>query len=101
MSGNYILRDGEVVECKDVIEWSKWFEKSERKIAKTTIGDLLVSTVFLSIDHSFGTGPPVLFETMVFRGESSKDEICERYTTLEEARAGHEAICERLRINAP
>lgn len=27
-----------------------------------------VSTVFLAIDHAFGDGPPVLYETMIFGG---------------------------------
>jgi hypothetical protein len=42
--------------------------------------DVLVSTVFLAIDHNFGRdGEPVLFETMVFRGEEREQY---RYSTL-------------------
>ena len=47
-----------------------------------------VSTVFLGLDHSFGGGTPILFETMIFGGEY--DDYQERYHTLEEAQVGHE-----------
>lgn len=39
----------------------------ERVVAAWNNHGVLVSTVFLEIDHSF-LGPPLLFETMVFRG---------------------------------
>lgn len=47
-----------------------------------------VSTVFLSLDHNWGDGPPILFETMIFGGEH--DGYQERYRTWEEAEEGHE-----------
>lgn len=50
-----------------------------------------VSTVFLGLDHAWGDGPPMLFETMVFGG--SNDEYCERYSTWDEAEAGHKESC--------
>jgi len=64
------------------------------------IGSSEISTVFLSLDHSFGdSGGPVLFETMVLGGEHDGHQ--ERYRTYEEAEEGHTRICEmvdRLRI---
>ncbi len=54
-----------------------------------------ISTVFLAIDHSFGDGPPLLFETMVFGGEL--DQSQERYSTWDEAEAGHKAWVERVK----
>ena len=58
----------------------------------------LVSTVWLGLDHSFGGGPPVIFETMVFPigpdGEMIPSEIAtDRYCTEEEALKGHEEMC--------
>jgi hypothetical protein len=50
-----------------------------------------VSTVFLGIDHQYGGGPPLLFETMAF-GLPDDDEICERYSTEQQAREGHTAV---------
>jgi hypothetical protein len=89
MSGMYILKDGEPVLEPDLMTWAKWYENHEaRRVALTQIGDVKVSTVFLGIDHAFGEGAPVLFETMIFGGEH--DEYTNRYCTLEEAMIGHE-----------
>lgn len=50
--------------------------------------DYRISTVWLGVNHSFGDGPPIIFETMVF-GIEGADEYMQRYTTEEQARAGH------------
>jgi hypothetical protein len=87
---NYILKDGVPVLESNLLTWAKWFEGGDdkRRVAFTEIGGVKVSTVFLGIDHSFGGGAPVLFETMIFGGEHDKYQ--ERYCTLEEAMIGHE-----------
>jgi hypothetical protein len=83
----YILVDDEPV-AVDLMTWARWYEKADRTIAKAYIGKVLVSTVFLGLDHSFGSdGPPILYETMIFRGRH--DGYQERYSTLAEAKAGH------------
>jgi len=46
-----------------------------------------VSTVFLGLDHSLGTGKPVLWETMIFGG--LHDQYQSRYTSYEDAKIGH------------
>jgi hypothetical protein len=57
-----------------------------------------VSTVWLGLDHRFGdAGPPLIFESMVFVGDSSTNDDgddldCWRYSTEAEARAGHELL---------
>lgn len=56
---------------------------------------LEVSTVWLGINHAFGSSPPVIFETMVFTpapGELYMD----RYCTEEQALAGHAEVMRRL-----
>ena len=53
-----------------------------------------VSTVFLGLDHQHFDGPPLLFETMVFVGEHG-DEM-ERYSTWDEAVAGHDAMVAKV-----
>ena len=70
---------------------------SVRRVAEDHIGDLYVSTVFLGLDHHHGldSDRPLLFETMVCRGEESTD-CQERYTTWEEAEVGHRQIVEAL-----
>ena len=50
-------------------EWSVWaagIGPNGRHVGQTEVGPLLVSTVFLGLDHSFGGEHPSLFETMVF-----------------------------------
>ncbi len=100
MSRHY-RRDG--TPC-DVLEWAEQFEKAtDRQVAKTTVplgqGDAAdVSTVFLGLDHSFGEGPPLIFETMVFGGEL--DQECERYTTETEALFGHDRMVAKVQRTA-
>ena len=52
--------------------------------------DIVVSTVFLGLDHRFlGEGDPILFETMIFGG--SLDQWQDRYTSWTDAKLGHNA----------
>ena len=91
----YILVDKEVVLVNDINEWSKQWSKSGGTIALHNFGikgDILVSTVFLGINHRCGEGVPVLFETMVFGGKHS--DLQRRYCTYDEAIEGHNNICE-------
>lgn len=93
----YILQEGDVIYEPDLIKWAQWFETADRNIALTHIGDAVVSTVFLGVDHSFyfvfengrpHNPHPILFETMIFGGEQNGYQ--ERYHTLEDAMLGHE-----------
>jgi len=84
----YYLKDGTPIH--DTLEWAKLMEDIKyRRVAKTTLPNKLwVSTVWLGLDHSFlRTGPPLIFETMVFRNSESIDET--RYSTWAQAKAGH------------
>ena len=93
----YILEGKEAVPA-DLLTWGRWFESTEnRAVAKTDIGDVRVSTVFLGTDYRFGEGPPLLFETMVFGGMLDQD--MERYTTWEEAEQGHAEMVARVKEN--
>lgn len=59
--------------------------------------EVLVSTVFLVLNHQMHpTGPPILFETMVFGGDF--DGAQERYSTWAEAEDGHERMLLRVAI---
>lgn len=98
---NYILVDGEPVPEPDILKWGRWFEGDTRRIANTKGEGYTISTVFLGLDHNFsGEGPPILFETMVFKNkdwdgdgkDGLPDEDCARYCTKKEAEAGHTAM---------
>ena len=60
---------------------------SDRQVAHNTIGKVRISTVFLQLDHQWGEGPPLVFETMIFGGEH--DQYQERFHTWVEAEEGH------------
>jgi hypothetical protein len=92
----------------DFLEWAEWFETADRIVARDEIGDQTVSTVFLGLDHAFCGGPPVLFETMVFRGrerstltgrEHPTARYEKRHHTRAEALAHHERVVEALRAD--
>ena len=88
---NYILDGTEPQLEPDLMTWARWIETADRHVEDNTIGGVRVSTVFLGTDHGYlGNGPPVLFETMVFGGKH--DQAQERYSTWDEAVAGHERM---------
>lgn len=77
---------------KDILEWAKWTNKdSNRRVARDSVGDATVSTVFLGLDHGWGTQHPVLWETAIFRHGRSV-QIVARYTSHALALAGHRLI---------
>ena len=89
MTDKYILDGKEPVPCGDLLEWGRWLETADRHVAQDRIGPYRVSTVFLGLDHSFGCGPPLLFETMIFGPGFDRDEYQERCATWEEAEEMH------------
>ena len=46
------------------------------------------------LDHP-GDGPPLIFETMVFQAEGFDEQDMERYSTLEDAIAGHKRMVKK------
>ena len=96
----YILdEDKNIVRIEDIevaLEWSMY--KSNRRVRMDQVGEYIVSTVFLVFDHGFVGDGPVLFETMVFKDSQSVDTLgwTDRYTTYDDARAGHQAICDSV-----
>ena len=92
MGDKYILRGKKAVRCNDVKKWARWFETADRHVAASVNSKARVSTVFLGLNHQWGHGEPLLFETMIFGGEH--DQYQERYSTWDEAEAGHKKACE-------
>lgn len=93
MTDKYILDDdGNPIPCEDLYVWGYWMElKGVRRVGLNEFeinGEKIsVSTVFLGINHAFGGGEPILWETMIFGGK--EDQYQERYSSKEEAIAGH------------
>ena len=89
-----------------VEEWSHLFESRMYgsddwwRVGETEVGDRRVSTVWLGLDHNYwGDGPPLIFESMAF-GEGWDDEKVRRYSTWEQAEAGHAAMVAELEAEA-
>lgn len=78
----YKLVGKEVVPCSST-EWGSGLNET-RRVGEAVLGGVRISTVFLGIDHQYGDGPPLLFETMVF-GLKDGSEPQDRYSTWEEA----------------
>ena len=89
MNDKFILgEDGSPMPEPDVLRWGKWMQENERHLALDNLPNgVRVSTVFLGLDHSFGGGKPVLWETMIFNGPH--DQYQERYSSVEDAKEGH------------
>ncbi len=71
-------------------EWVKTMQQSfieTRRVAYDKQDGVEVSTVFLAVNHNYGDGPPLLFETMIFGGEHSDEQW--QYATEAEALEGH------------
>ena len=71
-------------------EWAVSFGRQQDKVVEQTAlpNNRRVSTVWLGLNHQYGDGPPLIFETLVFHDDCNELD-CERYTTEEEAQAGH------------
>lgn len=98
MTGIYVLRDRTPVKVAELSE----FEGTQH-VARTEVAPgVIVSTVFLGVDHSHGSGPPILFETMVFN-DYGDDGTQDRYSTWGDAEAGHERVvaAQRAKVVSP
>jgi len=98
---NYILdANGEPQIEPDLEQWGRWFERASKDRTRIVAQDrderggvdVLVSTVFLGLDHNFeAVGPPVLWETMILGGPH--DQYQRRYTSRAAALEGHQEAC--------
>jgi hypothetical protein len=97
---NYILIGHEPVPEPDLIKWGRWFGRADRRVLRDEFPNgVVVSTVFLGMDHGWGEGPPLLFETMIFgRNDDSYQTRC---STWDEAIAMHMQALQYLRSEGP
>lgn len=70
-------------------------QQHTRQMCDTNIDGIRISTVFLSLDHGFSGGTPILFETMIF-GDIPLDNYQWRYCTYKEAVMGHYEAVEEV-----
>lgn len=80
----------------DMQKYGEFFHDiGKRTVAKTTVGNCEVSTVFMCLDHNYtGSGDPVLWETLVFGGAMDGYQL--RYQSYDEALSSHNHLCDYL-----
>jgi hypothetical protein len=75
----------------DLVRWQIGYDK----VSETTI-----STVWLGLDHAWFPGcDPLIFETLIDRPDGDA-EVVQRYSTAQQATAGHEHHLVKLRAAA-
>lgn len=86
----------------EMLEWARLLgerrlgEDRWWKVAHTNLSDdVSISTVWLGLNHNWDDGPPHIFESMVFGG--TLDGETRRYSTWEQAEAGHAELVEKAR----
>lgn len=105
--GLYILVARTAVPEPDYSAWMRWcsehWHTGERDVGRDHVGPILVSTVFIGIDHNFGfRAPPLLFETGVLiepeDGQGLEMLAMRRYETWDEAEKGHRVALRYARM---
>jgi hypothetical protein len=93
---HYVLNaNGEPVPEPNILKWGIFFESANRIIKQETIGESLISTVSLGLDHAFSGPTPILWETMVFGGHLDQEQ--DRSSgSREQAEAMHARTVERV-----
>jgi len=91
--------DGSVQATSDPSGWSGTRPVGRDHVIEGDPSSMWVSTVFLGLDHGWGFGAPQLFETMVFSNDEdfAGNGWVYRYSTLADARRGHELVLAWLR----
>lgn len=98
---HYIL-DGKIIRkprsYREIMISFVWFEKYRFVARETIIAGVEVSTVFLGMDHNWGGGEPLLFESMIFAEDKPPIDCNQmRYHTYQAAMAGHHEMCDQAR----
>ena len=99
-TGRYILGPGHIlIPCTSIEDWGRALADDTANIVQQDViaPGIAISTVFLGLDHNmFGDGPPLVFETMIFREGDGNETF--RWSTWDEAMEGHKALTEALRL---
>ena len=85
----------------DGMDWAAKFEDmSDRRSARTEVKGFAVSTIWLGLDHRYGDGPPLIYETQVF-GLDGVAQNTWRYATEEAALSKHKKAVADIELREP
>jgi hypothetical protein len=95
MTKYYVLK-GKTPVPVTLYEWSRWISDNQytRHVAYTQLGGFTISTVFLGMDHKMQLEPPG--SPPVGADLYGSEMHMERYSTWDEAAAGHERAVRSL-----
>lgn len=103
---NWYNREGQLIDVATANELLG--DRDYKRVALTRITSATdpavnyrVSTVWLGLDHNWGDGDPILFETMSFGGGEAQNESQWRWTTEAAAVAGHAEIVASIAATVP
>lgn len=92
----YILVGEEPVLTDDPLVWCTWFEKADRTLTRTQIGDASVLTTFTGLDQSLSCDDQrVLWKTTIFGGQCHG--LGQHYPSKMAALVGHGMWCDVAR----
>lgn len=101
----YMLDEaGEPVATTDLMTWAMWMEspaaRQSRQVKREWVGDSEVATDFMGLDYNFlGSGPPILWETMVFSNHKDLQYSMDRCSGgREQAEAMHARMVHMVQI---
>ena len=97
----FILEGRRAVPVHNVITWALWYERANRRVNFTRIGNIEISTVFLGLNYSYDPDDPrpLLFETMIFGG--SLDGCQYRSSTWARAEKYHREVVALVKKSLP
>lgn len=90
----FLNKDKSVIKCS-LKEFSEQLNEmminDSKHVKKSDIGNFWISTVWLGINHNWGSGSPILFETMILNKYTQEWlDYLVRYSTWDNALIGHE-----------
>jgi hypothetical protein len=77
------------IEGDDVLAWANTMDHDNKHVGHEILPRHRISTVFLGLNHAWGEGPPMLFETMIFYCEPWMSEYQTRCSTYRQAEGMH------------
>lgn len=87
----YILdKDNHPVLTDDVKVFGECFKNNDkRRVGLDETNGYMISTIFLGLDHGYGSNGPILFETLIKDLSTGEQDVVQRYHTWNEAKRGH------------
>ena len=99
MNHRWIFKDGLAIPEPDLMIWACWMEDERSKLQhRDKVLGIRISTVFLGLDHSFGIGEPVLWETMIFDDDAGTALEQHRFSFQDEAYEFHDNAVKAFRL---